>query len=123
MYRIETKGYKTKEKITIANDYLLPKIREQVKFEEGNIILEDTVLEHIIEKYTEKEEGVRNLKRCLEIIHTKLNLYRLIKPESCLFGEEKTIEVAFPMTVTVEIVDKLIKTNDKNSGPPMGMYV
>jgi len=123
MYRIETKGYKTKEKITIANDYLLPKIREQVKFEKGNIILEDTVLEHIIEKYTEKEEGVRNLKRCLEIIHTKLNLYRLIKPESCLFGEEKTIEVAFPMTVTVEIVDKLIKTNDKNSGPPMGMYV
>ena len=123
MYRIETKGYKTKEKITIANDYLLPKIREQVKFEEGNVILEDDVLEHIIEKYTEKEEGVRNMKRCLEIIHTKLNLYRLIKPDSCLFGEEKTIEVTFPMTVTVEIVDKLIKIKDNNGGPPLGMYV
>ena len=123
MYRIETKGYKAKEKVTIANDYLLPKIRDQVKFEEGNITIEDTVLEYIIEKYTEKEEGVRNLKRCLEIIHTKLNLYRLIKPGTNLFGEEKVMEIKFPMTVTKEIVDKLIKLNDKNGQPPSGMYI
>ena len=122
MYRIETKGYKPKEKTTIANEYLLPKIREQVKFNEGDITIEDSVLEHIIEKYTEKEEGVRNFKRCLEIIHTKLNLYRLIKPGSNLFGEEKTIEVNFPMNITTEIVDKLIKSKSK-SGPPMNMYI
>ena len=32
MYRIETKGYNTKDKINISKEYLIPKIREQVKF-------------------------------------------------------------------------------------------
>ena len=32
MYRIKTKGYSGKEKTVIANNYLLPKIHEQVKF-------------------------------------------------------------------------------------------
>ena len=32
MYRIHTKGYDKKQKTIIANDYLLPTIREQVKF-------------------------------------------------------------------------------------------
>ena len=32
MYKIETKGYKTDEKLIIAKDYLLPKIQEQTCF-------------------------------------------------------------------------------------------
>ena len=39
MYRIETKGYNYKQKINIANNYLLPKIREQVKFSNEDIII------------------------------------------------------------------------------------
>ena len=58
-----------------------------------------------------KEDGVRNLKRCLEIIYTKLNLYRLMRPGSNLFEEDMSIKVTFPFTVTREIVDKLVKTN------------
>jgi ATP-dependent Lon protease len=34
MYRIQTKGYDTKEKVIIARKHLLPKIREQVSFTE-----------------------------------------------------------------------------------------
>ena len=41
MYKIETKGYKTKDKLIIAKNYLLPKIREQAKFEESEIIFDD----------------------------------------------------------------------------------
>ena len=37
------------------------------------------------ESLTQKESGVRNLKRCLEIIYTKLNLFRLIKNDNKLF--------------------------------------
>jgi len=70
-----------------------------------------------------KEEGVRNLKRCLEIIYTKLNLYRLMKPESNLFEEEMNLKVLFPYTVTKDIVDKLIKMDEKKNIVPFGMYV
>ena len=111
MYRIQTKGYNLKQKTVISNNYLLPKIQEQVKFNNSEIIIPDETINHIIEKHCNKEDGVRNLKRCLEIIYTKLNLYRLMKPGSNLFEEDMSLKVEFPFTVTKDIVDKLIKTN------------
>jgi hypothetical protein len=109
MYRIKTKGYMSKEKTIIANNYLLPRIREQVRFNEDQIIIPNDVIGHIIDTLCNKEDGVRNLKRCLEIIYTKLNLYRLMKPGSNLFEGEMSLTVEFPFHVTKEIVDKLIK--------------
>jgi len=124
MYRIMTKGYSGKEKIVISNNYLLPKIREQVKFNSEDIIIPETTVSHIIDTYCNKEDGVRNLKRCLEIIYTKLNLYRLMKPGSNLFEREMSLQVEFPYTVTKDIVDKLIKRDkDLLSTALYSMYV
>jgi len=123
MYRIKTKGYSGKEKTVIANNYLLPKIREQVKFTEKDIIIPDDVLSYINETHCQKEDGVRNMKRCLEIIHTKLNLYRLMKPGSNLFEGEMSLKVAFPFKVTKDIVDKLIKKEEQNVSALWSMYV
>jgi ATP-dependent Lon protease len=123
MYRIQTKGYDLKQKTVIGNDYLLPRIREQVKFEGTDVIIPDETIRHIIENHCNKEAGVRNLKRCLEIIHTKLNLYRLMKPGSNLFEEEMSLKVTFPFTVTKDIVDKLIKYDTQNTAALYSMYV
>ena len=123
MYRIKTKGYVSKEKTVIANNYLLPKIKEQVRFNEGDIIIADDVIGHIIDSHCNKEDGVRNLKRCLEIIYTKINLYRLMKPGSNLFENEMSLKVEFPFKVTKEIVDKLIKKEQENNSALWNMYV
>jgi ATP-dependent Lon protease len=119
MYRIQTKGYNQKQKTAISNNYLLPKIREQVKFEAEDIIIPDQTLHYIIENYCNKEDGVRNLKRCLEIIYTKLNLYRLMRPGSNLFEEDMSIKVEFPFTVTKDMVEKLIKKTDNGLNPSL----
>ena len=113
MYRIQTKGYDVKQKTIIAKNYLIPKIKEQVKFKEEDIVICDEVIKHIIEKYTDGEQGVRNLKRCLEIIHTKLNLYRLMKPETNLFEKDMKLKIVFPVSVTNEIVDNMIKITEQ----------
>ena len=125
MYCIQTKGYESKEKITIAKNYLLPKIREQVNFNEGDIVIPDETLSYIIstEYLTKKEDGVRNLKRCLEIIHNKLNLFRLIKPGEKLFNEDIDMEVSFPFTVNTTHVDKLIKNDTHQNQSFLAMYV
>ena len=123
MYRIKTKGYNGKEKNCISNNYLLPKIREQVKFNEGDIVIPDDVIGHIIDTHCNKEDGVRNLKRCLEIIHTKLNLYRLMKPGSNLFEGEMSLKVEFPFKVTKEVVDQLIKKEAENNSALWSMYM
>jgi ATP-dependent Lon protease len=123
MYRIQTKGYDKKQKTVISNEYMLPKIREQVKFNTEDIIIPEDALHHIIENHCNKEDGVRNLKRCLEIIYTKLNLYRLMKPGSNLFEAEMSLKVEFPFMVTKEIVDKLIKKETEINTALFGLYV
>ena len=125
MYHIQTKGYNTKEKVIIANKYLLPKIREQVNFSVEDVIIPDETLEYIITKegFTKREEGVRNLKRCLEIIHTKLNLYRLVKPDNTIVSKEIKLDVKFPFTVKKSDVDVLIKCEEGLSQSMLALYV
>ncbi len=122
MYRIQTQGYNQSQKTTISNKYLLPKICEQVKFQTGDITIAEETLHYIITNYTDKEDGVRTLKRCLEIIYTKLNLYRLMRPDTNIFESEMSIKVEFPMQVTTAIVDKLIK-KVVDSGSWHNMYM
>lgn len=123
MYRIHTKGYEKKQKTVIANDYLLPKIREQVKFTQDDIIIPEETLHYIMTEYCDNEQGVRNMKRCLEIIHTKLNLYRLMKPDTNLFQDEMSLKVTFPFTVSVEVVRKLIKQDKPFNMSLAAMYL
>ena len=125
MYRIETKGYEVKEKIIIARNYLLPKIREHVKFSDEDVIISDDIIQYIVSnsRFTKGEAGVRNLKRCLEIIFTKLNLFRLTKPETNIFGKEIDIKVEFPFTVTKASVDVFIKGEENQNMSLLAMYV
>jgi len=123
MYRIQTKGYNQKQKTVITNNHLLPKIREQVRFGTEDIIIPDETIHYMVDNFCNKEDGVRNLKRCLEIIYTKLNLYRLMRPGSNLFEEDMALKVEFPFKVTKDIVDKLIKTNKENVSALHSLYV
>jgi ATP-dependent Lon protease len=112
MSKIQTAGYEKKDKRAISNDYLIPTIIKQVNFKETDIIIPDETIDYIVETYTNEEKGVRNLKRCLEIIYTKLNLYRLMKPGETLFEKEMTLKVEFPFTVTNDAIKSLIKRDD-----------
>ena len=124
MYRITTKGYESKEKIVISKKHLLPSIQQQVLFAEEDIIIPDDVLKYIIDSFTNDEKGVRNLKRCLEIIYTKLNLYRLMKPGTKLFDDQPTLDVAFPnFTLTNDIVNKLIKRDENHNNFMHTIYI
>jgi ATP-dependent Lon protease len=94
-----------------------------VAFNTDEIIVSDEIIEHIVEHHTAGEDGVRNLKRCLEIIYTKLNLYRLMRSGSKLFdNDDMSIKVTFPFTVTTSVVDMMIKTT-KDTSFPTNMYM
>lgn len=126
MYRIHTKGYDAKEKVIIARKHLLPKIREQVNFLESDVEIPDETLQYIISNagLCKNEQGVRNLKRCLEIIHTKLNLFRLVKHDTKLFEKDINLgEVVFPFIVSKKHVDILIKNEEPLNHSMLAMYV
>ena len=125
MYRIQTKGYDAKEKVIISRKYLLPKIREQVNFEEGDVVIPDETIKYLVSNtsMTKEESGVRNLKRCLEIIHTKLNLFRLMKKDTPLFDNDIKLDVSFPFTVTTKEADILITNEGTQNQSFLAMYV
>jgi ATP-dependent Lon protease len=116
MYKIETKGYDGPQKLVITKDYLLPNIRKMINFKSEDIILDDEAINYIISQYTDNEKGVRNLKRCLEILYTKLNLYRLTNGniDESIQKNLKLKKVSFPYTVTRECIETLIKPKEMN---------
>jgi ATP-dependent Lon protease len=115
MYKIKTNGYSPREKIHIVQNYLSPSIEKQLLFNKGDIVIKDDVLLYIIEKFTLDEKGVRNVKRCIEIIYSKLNLFRLMNPENNIFKSQIDLSVSFPIEITRTHVDKLIKINVSQS--------
>jgi hypothetical protein len=80
----------------------------------SNILLKLTSLGKL-KFLTMEEKGVRNLKRCIETIYSKLNLFRLMTPGTNLFETEISLKVEFPFKVTPDIVSKLLKSPERST--------
>lgn len=115
MYVIETRGYTTAEKVIITNKFLIPSIVDTLGLHSTDVSIPDPVLTYIIDIKTPGEKGVRNLKRTLEIIYNKINLYCLMEPNTTLFNEQ-VIQITYPVTLTTHTVDKLVPSNRAPSG-------
>ncbi|QGR53814.1 ATP-dependent lon protease [Moumouvirus maliensis] len=72
---IKISAYSVKEKISIAQNYILKELCENIGFDKNKIQMDDDIIKYIIEKYT-MEAGVRELKRKLEQILLKINIDR-----------------------------------------------
>lgn len=103
MVRIKVSGYNLKDKTKIAKEFMLPKILREYAFGDGDIKFADDVISHII-NIIEEEQGVRNLKRALEEIVSRVNLHRLLKKPIEL-SKTKLIDIAVPLEITREIAD------------------
>jgi ATP-dependent Lon protease len=121
MHVIETKGYNAKDKRTIARQFLIPEVEKTIGFGEGDITIEDGVIDHITSVYTKSEKGVRNLKRCLENIYAKLNVSRLAGAESSVLQTSDMVSFSTPFQVSREVVDKLLKPPTREV--PATMYM
>ena len=117
MYVIRTKGFETKDKIQIANNYLLPEIYDLFNYTKEDIIFKEEILTEIISKYTGGEEGVRNLKRCLESIVSTLNIYHLTKNDEKDIIDMKIKDFELPITLTNDHITSLLKIDNTDKAP------
>ena len=77
MIRINTDNYTIKDKINISKEFLIPELCKDFNFNVNDLVFTDNIIRYIVSK-TDKEDGVRNLKRSLECIISNINLYRLL---------------------------------------------
>lgn len=116
-------SYSIDDKIKIINNFLMKELKEEFGFNDIEIIIEKEESEYLIESFT-LEAGVRNIRRKLEKIFSKLNMDRLM--ETGPFEKDvKTIKL------TKELIDKYIKKtkimnkeihNEPKIGSVNGLY-
>ena len=82
---IRLAGYTEDEKISIANNYLLPKQIKDNGVKENEMTLSKDIIKEIIRSYT-KESGVRNLEREISKVARKV-------VKKVVSGEEKEVKV------------------------------
>ena len=130
MQVIKTDKLEEKDKIIISQKYMIPKILKEVNLTDENIIIPEETIKFAISQYS-VESGVRNLKRCYETLLEKINIWRLLN----FSGNELTNlnfstqvqkifakPISFPLTVTQDLLKKIMDEKAIEEGPPMMMY-
>jgi len=99
---------------------MLPKILKNIGFTKDDIIFSNDIMTYIIEK-TPTEEGVRNLKRSIETIVSKINVSRL-NAHNLLKLPFTIKDFKIPISITKEIVNVLLDDKLFTDLPPAFMY-
>jgi hypothetical protein len=109
MYNIQCKGFSMKEKLLIAEEYLLPAALKESGLHE-KISISKEILQFVVENYTGGEAGVREMKRCIQTIVSKVNLLRFYNnPKQVPFAIEG---FSLPFTVKQKHVELFLKKKD-----------
>lgn len=111
---INISGYTIDEKIIIAQKHLIPSIENDVGIESGNIIISKELITYIIENYTKNEKGMRALKKCLESIYLKINMFAHMSPNTTI-NKIRTGDISFPYIVTNEFVYNIMLMDNVNN--------
>ncbi len=116
---VQLAGYNAKEKLAIAEQYLLPQALADVGLVD-KVGISKEILQYVIEHYAGEEAGVRELKRCLEQIAQKINMLRMFNSKDYPFHIK---EFSLPFIMKKEHVELFLKKKESSDKPPFGMYV
>jgi ATP-dependent Lon protease len=108
MVVVKLAGYNKKEKQAIAEQYLVPAALKEVNLTE-KVAIAPEVITHIIQEYAGEENGVRELKRCVEAIVQKINMLRIFNSKDLPFHIK---DFALPFVVKKEHIDLFLKKKE-----------
>ena len=122
---IQVDGYKISEKIQIMKNFVIPKILENMNLDKNSIIISEDICKYIIERVGDTSEGIRTIENISKDLIQKI--FFLVKNRDNIdslnisFVCDKISD--FPIILTTDIVDKLIKSSSKNKDKLHHMYL
>lgn len=120
MYNIQVNGFDMKQKLIIAEQYLVPQTLNEVNLFE-KVGFGKEILQYIIEHYTGDEGGVRELKRSIQTMISKLNLLRFYNdPDKVPFSIKG---FSLPFTLKTEHVDLFLKKKPRIDESISHLYI
>ena len=119
MVVVQLQGYQPKDKINIAEQFLLPGALREVNLME-KVAISREILQHVIDTYAKEETGVRELKRCIEQIVQRINMLRMFNVKELPFHIPN---FNLPFVLKKEHVDLFLKKKEVADKVPFGMYI
>ena len=119
MWNIKTEGFNVKQKLVIAENYLLRQILQELNLWEKVHVPKD-LIKYIIYHFTNEEKGVRELKRCLQTLASKINMLRFINDPSKVPFAIKGFSL--PLIVTQQHIELFLKKKDEMDPSIKAMY-
>jgi ATP-dependent Lon protease len=119
MMVVNLQGYDLKQKIIIAEQYLLPAALKEVNLTE-RIHISKEILASIITEYASDDKGIRELKRCIEQITQKINMLRMYNSPDLPFYIK---DFSLPFIVKKEHIKLFLKKKENLNAPPPGWYI
>jgi len=116
---IQLEGYKSQEKVAIAEKFLWPDTLKEVNLGE-KVAMSKDILEYIIETYCKEESGVRELRRCLIQIAQKINMLRMYNTKDLPFH---IVDFSLPFVLKKDHIKLFLNKREEKDKPPQGMYV
>lgn len=107
---VNLEKFNTSDKINIAHKYLIPELIKNIGIKE-QITFSNTNIEFIIKNYASNEDGVRDLKRCLETVLRKINLLKYSKKIDLSYDIKN---IKFPLELKNEYIEELLKERKKS---------
>ena len=105
MIVIKLDGYSTKDKVIIAEKFLIENALAEVNLQ-GKITFTKDIIKYILDKYANKEAGVREFKRAIEEIIQKINMLRIFNSEKMPFYIPN---FTLPITLKESHIDLFLK--------------
>jgi len=106
------------DKIKIAHKHLVPKICQNIGFDEKMISFPSSTMKYIINQHCQYDKGLRTLKTHIQSIILRMNLINLIGTDV-----NGMLNLAFPVSITESIVDTIIKKPKEDIGVFSHMYM
>ncbi len=108
---VKINGYNINEKVVIGQQYILPKILENLMFDKNDIKISEKVMTYIISKTCNSESGVRELEKTLSTICEKINvLKQLLKSNKKIKLSYNISNLKFPLEISEKIIDMLLQS-------------
>jgi ATP-dependent Lon protease len=133
LYKIHIDNYTNNEKFTIVKTHLISNVLNDYFFTKDDIIFPDETISYIIKKSNEngENEGMRDIKRKLQIIVSRINTLLLTSSSDNIIKLSYNVlydkYTTLPIQINNKDIDILLNNSDSNDNttfnqPPFGMY-
>ena len=115
---VELPGYKTKEKIEIVKNFTWPRTLQEYGMDPSEVTMSQTLFEYLVNKDSSKKGGMRDLEKMVRTMCKKISLMKnTLVDDQPIELSFKVKRFSWPLTVTQELIDTLVKTKREEIDP------